>query len=94
MYDIRIVSANGLRVPALNLLLELLVGMPLGFAPQVLSSPEFVVVSPRAVDEMMVAHIPHFGKERDIRAHGCRLAARGFSFGLEVFFAGTTVGHL
>ena len=36
-------------------------------------------------------------RKEDLLAKGeayCRLAARGFSFGLEVFFAGTTVGHL
>ncbi len=94
MQDIRIISFYRLRVPALDLLRKLLVGMPLGFAPQVLSSPEFIVVTPGVVDEMMVTHVPDFGKERDISSHRCRPAAVGFSFGLEVFFPGTTVGHL
>jgi len=81
-------------MPAPDLLLEFLSGMPLGLAPQVLASPEFVVVTPGAFDEMMVAHIPHFRKEGDIRAQSCRLTAVGLSFGQQVFFAGTTVGHL
>jgi hypothetical protein len=51
--------------------------MPLGLAPQVLSPSEFVVVPPGAGDEMMVAHVPQFGKEREIRTQCCRLAAAG-----------------
>lgn len=92
--DRGIVSADRLRVPAPDLLRELLVGMPLGLAPQVLASPEFVVVTPGALDEMMVAHVPQFGKQRDIRAQRCRPATGSFSFGQQVFFAGPTVGHL
>ena len=94
MRDVRIVSADRLRMPAPDLLRELLVGVPLGQAPQVLASPEFVVVPPGALDEMMIAHVPQFGKQRDIRAQRCRLTAIRFAFGQQVFFAGTTVGHL
>ncbi len=81
-------------MPAPDLLRKLLARVPLGFAPQMLSSLEFVVVTPGEVDEMMVTHVPQFGKEGDIRSQRCCLAAVCFSFGLEVFFPGTTVGHL
>ncbi len=36
-------------------------------------------------------------RKEDLQAKGeasCRQAAGGFSFGQQVFFAGTTVGHL
>src|SRR5713101_3659909 len=58
-------------MPAPDLLRKLLARVPLGFAPQMLSSPEFVVVTPGEVDEMMVTDVPQFGKEGDIHSQRC-----------------------